>query len=417
MACTAVTNLSRLACGRTNHTRNLKSRITGTNLYRGESMSKLKSVVQGLWVPALLICITAGMITPSHAADNVQFVGAGSSAMWQNMALAAYNSGSCVAGAGATAPCFHYTAKGFRLVDQRSSTIGLETGNIWVVWDSNTTSRNVWMYVNVDSVVGNRCYFAQPHCLAEAPSTGIPAPGNLITLVGTIWGGSAADTALPADVQSVLTTGIATTAAMTDIRPEDALYAQCRANTSLDTTNEKKGLGYNTNNLFNKLATDIYCPPNVTSGTSFPTLIGTSIGNPFTTTVAQVIAFNISGTDPFPPNTAIPASTVVSVGAAPILFITRRTGTLKSQLTATDTQITCAYTTAGAAGCFGSNTAIDTYQREPMSGTFNTTEFSVVRNNPFQTNASLEDGISPPTDNPLKQEVTVSGCATGTFAG
>src|SRR5207302_5244660 len=158
---------------------------------------------------------------------------AGSSAMWQEMALAAYkgtNTGSlCVSGG--TAPCFHYTAKNFNLSDTRptvkSGTTAVDQGNIWVVWDSNTTSTNVWVYIRVDSVVGTRCYFAQPHCFVNISA--VPAPGNLIA--ASLWGDNSVDSALPANVASLFTTGnLLVTAAATDIRPEDGLFAQCRAN-------------------------------------------------------------------------------------------------------------------------------------------------------------------------------------------
>ena len=57
---------------------------------------------------ALLLAAMVGVVPQARAATTLKVVIAGSSAMWQSMALAAYKSGACVSGG--TAPCFHYTA-------------------------------------------------------------------------------------------------------------------------------------------------------------------------------------------------------------------------------------------------------------------------------------------------------------------
>ncbi len=123
-------------------------------------MTRMKSVFAALLFTAML------NLAPQVHAQTVKVVFAGSSAMWQSMALAAYKSGGCVSGG--TAPCFHYTGKNFNLTDGRPTVLGgasaVDLGNVWIVWDSNTTSTNVWAYIKVDSAVGDRCYFAQPHC-------------------------------------------------------------------------------------------------------------------------------------------------------------------------------------------------------------------------------------------------------------
>ena len=152
--------------------------------------------------------------------------------MWQSMALAAYKSGACVSGG--TAPCFHDTAANFNLVDGRPTVKGgvaaVDVGNVWIVWDSNATATNVWAYIRVDSVVGDRRYFAQPHCAVSIPT--FPAPGNLIT--STVWGDSSSDSVPPAEVSALFTGGSTlVSAAATDIRPEDGLFAQCRSNSNL----------------------------------------------------------------------------------------------------------------------------------------------------------------------------------------
>src|SRR5258708_19318554 len=71
----------------------------------------------------LLVAAIASVVPQAHA-QTVKIVIAGSSAMWQEMALAAYKGnatqGACVSGG--TAPCFHYTAKNFNLFDTPPTT-------------------------------------------------------------------------------------------------------------------------------------------------------------------------------------------------------------------------------------------------------------------------------------------------------
>ena len=205
-------------------------------------MTRMKYVLAALLSAALL-----NLAPQLHAQITVKVVLAGSSALWQSMALAAYKGGACVSGG--TAPCFHYTAKNFNLIDSRPTAKGgaaaVDPGNLWVVWDSNSTSTNVWAYIRVDSGVGDRCYFAQPHCTVSLPT--VPAPANLIAQ--NLWGDNSPDTAPPSAIVALLQGGtLGVNAAATDIRPEDALFATCRANSTLGGGPDGlAGLGYGTN--------------------------------------------------------------------------------------------------------------------------------------------------------------------------
>jgi hypothetical protein len=345
-------------------------------------MSNLKSIF------AVLVLIAIVNVVPAHAAaPQLKVVIAGSSAMWQTLALGAYNAGSCVTGG--TKPCFHYTAKNFNLTDSRPTLLGgtaaTDQGSLWIVWDSNATTIHVWAYVKVDSVVGTRCYFAQPRCTVSLSS--FPAPGNLIT-PNTLWGDNTADTAPPAAVSALFTgTGSAITVAATDIRPEDGLYATCRANSlqgggpdGLD------GLGWGSNGSG-------ACP---SFGAPLSQLQGGDIvsGYPSSTSSAHVLAFNISGTDPFS-NTAIPTPTTVSVGAAPVIFLTSRTGTLGSVTNATDAQLKSVFSgkNCNASALGAAAASIQAYLREPLSGTMNTTEYTVFRY-PNANGTSQELGVN-----------------------
>jgi hypothetical protein len=365
---------------------------TQIQLQKGISMARMKSILA-----ALLFAAIAGVV-PQTQAQTVKVVLAGSSALWQSMALAAYKSGSCVSGG--TAPCFHYTAKNFNLSDGRPTTKGgstaIDLGNVWIVWDSAATT-NVWAYIKVDSGVGDRCYFAQPHCNVNI--TTFPAPANLIA--STLWGDNSSDSTPPATVSALFTSGTTlVNAAATDIRPEDALFATCRANSKLGGgTDGLAGLGYGVNNSG-------VCPA---FGAALANLEGSDIlsAYPASTNTAHVLAFAISGKDPFT-GTAVPAYTTSSVGAAPVVFITQRTGALASVTNATDAELQAVF---GGSNCnadaFGApSSAIQAYLREPLSGTMNTTEYTVFRYWNI-SGTSQETGVA--TQNPLAKPCTSGG--------
>jgi len=355
-------------------------------------MTRMKSVFAVLLLTAIV------SVVPQAHAQTVKVVLAGSSAMWQAMGLAAYNSGKCVSGG--TAPCFHYTAANFNLADGRPTVFGgstaVDVGNVWVVWDS-AASTNVWAYIRVDSGVGDRCYFAQPRCNVNI--TTVPAPGNLIS--STLWGDGSADSTPPAAVSALLTSGtLLVNTAATDIRPEDALFATCRANSKLGGAHDGLGgLGYGVN-------ASGTCP---TFGAVLANLEGSDIlsAYPGSTSTAHILAFALSGKDPFT-GTIVPVYSTVSVGAAPIIFITQRTGALKTVTNATDADLQAAF---GGTNCdasaFGVAAAdIQVYLREPPSGTMNTTEYTVFRY-PGINGKSQETGVA--AANPLAKACTAGG--------
>src|ERR1700756_18082 len=116
-------------------------------------MNRIKCVFAALCLAAVV------GIVPQSQAQTVKVMIAGSSAMWQTMALGAYNNGTSIAAGGAT---HHYTStSNFNLTDTRTTVATNDGGGIWIVWDD---SLNVWAYIKVDSVVGVRCYFARPAC-------------------------------------------------------------------------------------------------------------------------------------------------------------------------------------------------------------------------------------------------------------
>ena len=355
-------------------------------------MTRMKAMFAVLALAAIV------NVVPKSQAQTVKVVLTGSSAQWQTLALGAYNAGSCVSGG--TAPCFHYTNTSFNLNDTRPTTKGgtteVDTGNIWIVWDSAATP-NVWAFIKVDSGVGDRCYFAQPHCNVSIPT--FPAPSNLIG--STLWGDDSSDTTPAANVQNLFTSGtLLVNAAASDIRPEDALFATCRANSKLGGgTDGLAGLGYGAN------ASGVCAK----FGATLADLVGSDIQSayPGSTSTAHVLTFAISGKDPFT-GTAIPVSTTVSVGATPVVFIISRSGALSGAKNATDAEVQSVFSGADCNGTAvgGTGGAISVYLREPLSGTMNTTEYSVFRYWNF-SGASQETGVN--AQNPLSATCTGGG--------
>ncbi len=351
-------------------------------------MTSMKSIC------AILVLAAMACIAPeAQATAKIQVTIAGSSAMWQTMALGAYS----LAGAGAG----HWTSasNALNLTDTRVTPNNVDAGTVWIVW--NSTATKVWSYIKVDSVVGDRCYFAQPQCTVNGTSANLSGSGSgQISTV--LWG---ADSALPAAVSALFTSGTPVTVAATDIRPEDGAFAACRVNSSLGAGtvggagDGLDGLGYNSNN------NPGVCPA---AGLPQANYVGNAIksGYPGSTSTANVLAFNISGSDPIT-GKPVPAFSVVEVGATPIVFITARANHLASLQTATDVQLQAAFSGTNCdASAFGlASGGIGVFLREPLSGTMNTTEATVFRKPnvyPGATiGASQEANVNAAVNNPL----------------
>jgi hypothetical protein len=328
-------------------------------------MSRTKSIFA-----VLLLTAVVGIVPMAQAATTtVEVTIAGSSAMWQTLALGAFNE----AGAGAG----HWTSasNAVNLTDTRVTPNNVDPGTIWIVWNAKATK--IWSFLKVDSVVGDRCYFAQPRCNVNATLSNLSGSGSA-QISSVLWG---ADSALPANVQSLFTTGQLVSVAATDIRPEDANFAACRVNSQLGAgsiapagkSDGLDGLGYNSN-----WAPGVCATP----GSAASAYVGNQIksGYPGSTTVANVLAFNIAGSDPIT-GTAIPAFTVDEVGASPIVFIDERAGALATLTNATDVQLQQAFSGTNCnASAFGlAAGGINIFLREPLSGTYNTAEATDFR--------------------------------------
>ncbi len=351
-------------------------------------------------VLAALLVAAVAVFAPSQSAAGVTSVArvaiAGSTGVWQAMGLGTYNDGNCPKAAQRVhPPCQHYTDNTkFNLVDTRPTnyqggTDITDTADLWIVWDTPTLgTRNVWLYIKPDTIIANKCYFAKPTCIVYTPS------GYDWTILGqliTPWG---SDTQPPTDVTALFGAGIKINTLMSELRPEDALFEQCRVNSALGNGTETgssglgdglDGLGYNANNPSGT------CPKYVPGGTAaqLAKLVGSPIlsgitdgaGN-YSTAYSNVAAFNITGNDPFT-NLPVPSPTVYNIGIFPIFFaFSNRTGAFAGVSDATDDQLQEVFSGANCntnvfAG--GGNNPINAWLREPLSGTMTTTELNTFR--------------------------------------
>jgi hypothetical protein len=383
-------------------------------------MSRMKAIFAGLLLTAI-VCVM-----PQAQAQSVKVMLAGSSAMWQTMALGAYNSGHAILPDPTTNTTCHYTGSAnFNLTDNRPAPPApavVDSNAIWIVWSvapPNTCATgpavSVWAYIKVDSVVGNRCYFAAPKCVVNVAS--FPAPGNAIPTA--LWGDGTSDVVPTSDVQALFTAPatVTVTAAATDIRPEDAAFAECRVNSPLGASAQGGGLSDGLDGLgYSQAGATQHsgvCPAFITGNATQSTTNG--VGNPIksgypgSTSVANVLAFNLSGKDPITGNTLPAAYTTYAVGAAPIVFVFERDkGQLGSLQDASELQLQSAFSGTNCdASAFGLPAGgISINLREPLSGTENTTESTVFRRPTIYPTAPGVIGVSQEANvganNPLK---------------
>ncbi len=179
----------------------------------------------------LLLAVALCAIPSLSQAQTVQAVGGGSSAIFLELGQGAASG----TGAGLTnTPCSWTAGKSANIVarDTRTSPSTDEQGNFWVTWSAGTgtcaapagSGVNIYSYIQLDSVVGNKCYFM-------VDGSGTPGCVQVLTVsAGTAGANKLAgftDTPIPATIISALN-GKHFTYAGTDIRPEDAQFATAR---------------------------------------------------------------------------------------------------------------------------------------------------------------------------------------------
>ncbi len=336
------------------------------------------SLMKSIFVVLLLTAAVCLVPQAAHATVTIEATLAGSSGAWQALGVGAYN--YCVKTYGA-ANCFHWTSASnvVNLTDTRVSPVNNDAGTIWVVWQGTTSAASkLWSDDKVDTIVGNRCFFAQPQCNVNATGANLAGSGAG-QISSAIWG---ADTALPSNLVSIFQNGTIVNALASDTRPEDAAFESCRVNSALGAgsyggaaSDGLDGLGYNSLNASGA------CPA---TGLSQAHYVGTQIKSayPSSASVANVLAFNISGgVDPIN-GTPVPAATTIEVGADPILiFFERDKGQLTHLQNVSPQQLQQAFSGTNCdASAFGQPAGnIGIFLREPLSGTYTTTELEVFR--------------------------------------
>jgi hypothetical protein len=300
---------------------------------------------------AVMLCAATAAVAPAAYAQTVHYVGAGSSAMFQGFLVAAANDMPAAIGKAGTT-FHHWSAKTSNVGcggacglvrDSRTAGIPDEKGNLWIVWSATGgAATDIWAYISTDSVVGVRAFLGGAKLVLNAAVVGA-APDNIASpfllqagAPGNGAGGTCPvagqttcdDTTLAADVITALGgaggAGIAISAGMTDIRPEDAKYATNRA------------LG---GNVADTSATGVGCPGAVCRSWSLGygpgpvATAGIKSGTGTSTAVATPVQFALPGfADPITSTTVPNTISTFGVGEAPIIFIVNRSNTAAGHL-------------------------------------------------------------------------------------
>jgi len=323
----------------------------------------------------LAVIVMAGI--NCFAATGVLVNAAGSTGAFNAFALAADN---------ATSVCGTniWTKKnGGSGIDNRSGSIAANTGNIWIVW--NNKKNTVCSYLAVDSVIGQQLFFAVPHSTLSISSSMIGTAGD--NLIATLT-----DVPLDAAVYALLNNQ-QFNAAPTDIRPEDALFEENRVLAPLDTVHYN-GLGYG------------------------PGPIGTTIKSSQSTKSVTPVAYAIAGNDPISGLPVAPFKTT-NVGAQVMMFFVNTSDTSSggfgtsaytnvSRFALADMlngRLTRTQDIANQTGLPSIGARV--FLREPTSGTYTTTEFTIPR--AVEIGSTQELNVDPTIDNPLNQAYASGG--------
>jgi hypothetical protein len=332
--------------------------------------------IKYLLVLTFVVCSTA---SNSKAQATVQFLGGGSSALFLELGQAAQSSAST------GTPCVWTQSSSASILarDDRTNPATDEKGNYWVTWGKGTGTCaapagafNVYSYEQLDSVVGDKCYFL-------TSTSGLSGCIQVLTVAASTAGanllgaGFGPDTPIPASVISAVN-GKRYFVVGTDIRPEDAKFASKRMFTTCGTTLTREPFG-----------TSTYATAGLGYQTS-TTGVGSTVKSFFSAKLFNVIDFNISGTDPITAK-AVRTYVVNTVGAQPIVVVVSPaggTGIGAATDISTDSLAEFLDGTSGVATDIDGPTAPDPVTvlvREPLSGTYNTMEYSVPNSLQFRT--------------------------------
>jgi len=364
-----------------------------------------------------VVILTAIVGLASVANAQIQFIGVGSSAMFNTVSAAAFTD-LCSSRSGSD--CRHWSNSGknsadsqnwAQAVDSRNNSIPPEAGTFFVAWDNNSSPIKIWSYLSVDTIVGQRLFFAVPRATQQIDSGALTTGGaNKVPaaiLLNRQTGTTQADetTGVPSAVLSAAQTAF--TAAVTDVRPEDAKFEVNRVLAAYNITGT--GLGYGT-------ASNATCFQSPDSWT-----VSLTLGCPIYGTWggrSVPVQYALTGKDPFT-NQAAWKYTTIPVGAEPVMFVYNATNPNGLGALGSDGNVAfknlnrfaATYVFNGALGRaqdldpsltqalqgIGSNPAVFPILREPLSGTMTATEFNVFRSieqqKDFPDVASQETGV------------------------
>jgi hypothetical protein len=362
-------------------------------------------------------------------AQNVQFLGGGSSALFQELGQGAFNIVNATPGQGCLwtsgATTTNPPGAGTDYFAARDARAGIanngdENGKLFIAWNTNggtcaapTAGYSIYAYMQLDSAIGDRCFFendgsGHTGCLLIAILNGAVGANQISTQADV-----PAAAQLPAVIATALTAGATAGhffVAGTDVRPEDALFATQRALAPCNQLILRQ--------FFNNTSYAVFgggyqlANPNVGAQIAGDPAYG---GGTF-----NVVNFNITGSDPIS-GAAVPAAYSVStVGAQPILIIVGpNTDGAVAQM-ADITGYTLSQYYAGNLGrttdLFGVTVAeaMNFLVREPLSGTYNTFEYSNPQSTQFHTGQETSNcnGSGTVLQNPMHLAT-----APGVFGG
>jgi len=356
-------------------------------------------------IAAAVVIATMLLSTSLVAQPQVKFLAAGSSAMFNTLAYAAdkvNSDGYVLCGSNTTGNLWSAGKNGDNgpyILDSRDGAIPHEQGDLWVAWDGaadGSTAQKICAMISVDSAVGVRAALATPGATLFIPS-------GLKGTLGQkkVTGIDDSTVTLPNNIYAALN-GATIGVAATDVRPEDAKWATVRALTTLgDAVSDPNPTNNGTvGSIFQYVKGLGYASSNAN--------IGVTIQSSKSSTGATPVNFALYGKDPFGSNPAVSTSwSTIPVGAAPVIVAANtNTGSAFAAPGCNNVNIAglCGVLdgsfTNSADICGGaSGSTLVTFLREPLSGTYNTMEYSGPAS--YQCYSTQEKGVDPSNNNPL----------------
>jgi hypothetical protein len=363
----------------------------------------VKNLVRGLFATA--VAALFALPATSHA-QTLAFNGIGSSALFLEL-----GEGATVAPTSATC-LWSYGSNAVEATDSTVSPAAVDNGQVWIEWTTGTggtctaptSSAKVYAYLQTDSVVGDRCLF-------NACKAGPGSAGNPTTLTSTqlITGTSGTQVSeVPASIWNTIN-GVAFNSAATDIRPEDAEFAITRATTSCGTAitqytgsvgsaTQYLGLGYaNNSKIYGYTGSTFNVVKFALPSTFYVTPVGAD-------PIVVAVSYTTDGS-----GVGFNSSSVKNLNRSTLaLYLDGSLGETRDALAPGVTETTSNPTTV--------------FVREPLSGTYNTLEYSVPNSVELQTSQDVGvNQIAFSSSKPYNQNCNGAGApewnATGVHLG